>query len=121
MYKKTADDDSKDKTSTGLDTDIDTDTALAVIKSAEKFKGSDIKEWRYYQSYGFKTVGGNHKGKAMKAALALMPTCKLLFRQEVKVFWGLTVQQQRKVCVLVRRGCSQWPTCIKFCSLLKRC
>jgi hypothetical protein len=102
LYKKSEDDEAKAKTAKGLDVDIDSKTAQKIIKSATKFTGKEPADWQYYSQYGFKTLGGNHKGKAMKAALSVLPTVKELQRQEVKVFYGLSLQQQRKVCSMLR-------------------
>jgi len=109
LYKRhPSTDDSKEATSNGLDTDIDRDTAKRVIKAMRKWKGGDPTDFKYYSTYGARAIGGNHKSAGMKAAFALMPKEKRLARQEVKVFWGLTLGQQRKVCqvTLIAESCA---------------
>ena len=98
MYRVSPTDDSKEATAAGLDVDF-TDPAEVkkIMQAFADWDGTDVSTFIHLGRYGLKVIGGNHKTMAMKEAKAVMPTEKKLHRMEIKVFWGLTTQQQRKV------------------------
>lgn len=99
----------------GLDTNFTKAEAEKILNDTVAWmEGGCVGTWPYKGKIEFYMMGGNHKLTCLKMVAPLLPHVSAVHHQRVRVFWGITLTEQLKVCCVCVLCVLEMPLCLCF-------